>query len=54
MNENHHKYYGMYEVYDARTDKIIDTGTLAQIENYLENPGRYIVYSLETGEMVGR
>ena len=36
-----------YIVYDNRTNKIVVTGTFAEIEDYVENEGRYTVVHAE-------
>lgn len=41
-----------YTVYDNRTDKIIACGKFVEIEDYLENPGRYTVVWDFTGYVV--
>ena len=35
--------YDSYTVYDNHTDKVIFTGSFVEVEDYLENPGRYSV-----------
>ena len=37
--------FDSYTVYDNRTNKIITTGSFAEIEDYLDCPGRYTVVS---------
>ena len=32
-----------YTVYDNKTDKVIACGTFTEVEDYVENPGRYTV-----------
>jgi len=32
-----------YTVYDNRTDKVVACGTFAEVEDYVENRGRYTV-----------
>ena len=41
-----------YSVYDNRTNKMIACGTFQEIEDYLENPGRYTVVWNYTGNVV--
>lgn len=41
-----------YSVYDNRTGKMIACGTFVEIEDYLENPGRYTVVWNYTGNVV--
>ena len=41
-----------YTVYDNRTNKVITCGTFVEIEDYLENPGRYTVVCNNTGNDV--
>ncbi len=43
-----------YTVYDNRTDRIITTGTFAEVEDYAENPGRYTVVHDYTGIEINR
>jgi hypothetical protein len=38
-----------YTVYDNTTDKIVVTGTFVEVEDYIENPGRYTVVWDYTG-----
>ena len=33
----------LFTVYDNRTDKIVTEGTYDEVEDYIENPGRYTV-----------
>lgn len=32
-----------YTVYDNKTDKVVMCGTFVEVEDYIENPGRYTV-----------
>lgn len=32
-----------FTVYDNRTNRIVTTGTYQEVEDYIENPGRYTV-----------
>jgi len=41
-----------YTVYDNRTDKIVACGTFVEVEDYMENPGRYTVVWDYTGYTV--
>ena len=41
-----------YTVYDNKTDKIIACGTFVEVEDYVENPGRYTVVWDYTGYTV--
>ena len=43
-----------YTVYDNTTDRIIATGTYAEVEDYAEDPGRYSVVHDYTGVVVNR
>ena len=45
-------YLDSYTVYDNRTDKIVITGTFVEVEDYMENPGRYTVVWDYTGAVV--
>ena len=45
-------YLDSYTVYDNRTNKIIATGTFVEVEDYIENPGRYTVVWDYTGAVV--
>ena len=42
-----------YTVYDNKTDKIIACGTFTEVEDYVENPGRYTVVHDYSGYTVG-
>ena len=41
-----------YTVYDNRTDKVVVCGTFTEVEDYMENPGRYTVVWDYTGYVV--
>ena len=41
-----------YTVYDNKTDKIVACGTFTEVEDYVENPGRYTVVWDYTGYTV--
>ena len=41
-----------YTVYDNKTDKIVAHGTFVEVEDYVENPGRYTVVWDYTGYTV--
>lgn len=44
--------YDSYTVYDNTTDTIVLCGTYAEVEDYVENPGRYTVVSNVNGVRV--
>lgn len=41
-----------YTVYDNKTDKIVATGAFVEVEDYMENLGRYTVVWDYTGDVV--
>ena len=43
-----------YTVYDNKTGKIIACGTFVEVEDYVENPGRYTVVHDYSGYTVGK
>ena len=43
-----------YTVYDNETNKIVASGTFAEIENYYENSGRYTVVDDNSGIFVNQ
>ena len=43
-----------YTVYDNKTDKVVMCGTFVEVEDYIENPGRYTVVWDYAGIVVNR
>ena len=41
-----------YTVYDNKTNKVVMCGTFVEVEDYVENPGRYTVVWDYTGYTV--
>ena len=44
--------YNSFTVYDNRTNRIVCTGTYDEVEDYIENPGRYTVVSDLNGQVI--
>jgi hypothetical protein len=45
-------YLDSYTVYDNKTNEIVATGAFVEVEDYMENPGRYTVVWDYTGDVV--
>ena len=41
-----------YDVYDNRTNEIIYSGEYCDVEDYIENPGRYTVVWRINGQVI--
>lgn len=41
-----------FDVYDNTTDKLVFTGTYNEVEDYIENPGRYTVVCRINGQVM--
>ena len=45
-------YLDSYTVYDNGTNKVVTTGTFVEVEDYIDNSGKYTVVWDYTGEVV--
>lgn len=42
----------LFDVYDNTTDELVYTGTYDEVEDYIENPGRYTVVWQINGQVM--